>query len=429
MTSTVTRTMTSTMTRSRAGSGPGAAVSARPGSRRRRAVFPVAIALAVLVAAAVAAVVTSGTSGGDLDPDSGAPGGSRAVAQILARQGVRVTRVADATQAGRQARAGATLVVVHTELLSPEGLRSLRGSAARLVLVEPEATTLEAAGIPGVRADGVEAARTVPPECSSTAAVGPARAGGTVYAVTDGQDALVCYPDRAHRPHTGSLVELPDGTVLVGQADVLRNAYLDQDANAALALRLLGASADLVWLVPDPLRAGDAGPESLRDVAPPAAGWVVGWLAVVVVLALLWRARRLGPLVREPLPVVVRSAETLQGRARLYRRARATGRAAATLRTAAARRLAARLAVSPEAGPDAVAVRAAEAAGTDLDAVRALLLGPPPPDERGLVALADALDDLERRAGGPPEPPARTAPSTDSSTAPTTAKTPRGADR
>jgi hypothetical protein len=416
MTSTAAGTGTSTR--------PGPAVSAPAPSRRRRAVFPVAIALAVLVAAAVAAVASSGTSSGDLDPDSGAPGGSRAVARILTRQGVSVTRVADATQAAGRVRAGGALVVVHTELLSPEGLRSLRGSVTRLVLVEPDATALEAIGATDVRADGVEAARTVPPECSSTAAVGPARAGGTVY-VAEGPDAVVCYPDREHRPRTGSLVELPDGTVLVGQADVLRNAYLDQDANAALALRLLGASADLVWLVPDPLRAGDAGPASLRDVAPPAVGWVVGWLAVVVVLALLWRARRLGPLVREPLPVVVRSAETLQGRARLYRRARATGRAAATLRTAAARRLAARLAVDPEAGPDAVAVRAAEAAGTDLDAVRALLLGPPPPDERGLVALADALDGLERRAGGPPGPAA----GTPSSTAPTTAPTPRGADR
>jgi hypothetical protein len=114
------------------------------------------------------------------------------------------------------------------------------------------------------------------------------------------------------------------------------------------------------------------------------------------VVALLWRARRLGPVVREPLPVAVRSAETLLGRARLYRRARAADRAAATLRTATLRRLAARLAVPPAAGPEAVAVRVAAATGQDPQQVRQVLLGPAPADERALVRLADDLDHLER---------------------------------
>jgi hypothetical protein len=119
----------------------------------------------------------------------------------------------------------------------------------------------------------------------------------------------------------------------------------------------------------------------------------------------LWRARRLGPVVREPLPVAVRSAETLLGRARLYRRARAADRAAATLRTAALRRLAGRLAVPPDAGPEAVAVRAAELAGQDPPQVREMLLGRPPADERALVRLADDLDALEHAVQHRPDQP------------------------
>jgi hypothetical protein len=370
-------------------------VGAPPAARaagRRRAVFPAAVVLVVLIAAGVAALAASGTTNGDLDPASGAPNGSRALARILELQGVEVTR---ATDPSAVTRTSATVVVVHPELVAADDLRALRLGAPRVVLVEPDATVLDAFGLPEVRPAGVEPARTVDPGCSSRSAVGPARAGGTVYSAEQEPLASVCYPDAAHRPRTGSLVELGGDLAVLGQADVLRNAYLDQDANAALALRLLGTGGRLTWLVPDPLQGPDVGPASLGDALPPAVRWVALQLTVAVVLALLWRARRLGPLVREPLPVAVRSVETLQGRARLYRRARARGRAAATLRTAWLRRVAARLAVPPEAGPDAVAVRAAEVAGTDVGAVRRLLLGPPPGDDRALVALADALDDLE----------------------------------
>src|SRR5690606_41722785 len=56
-------------------------------------------------------------------------------------------------------------------------------------------------------------------------------------------------------------------------------------------------------------------------------------LIVVVVLLAWWQGRRLGPLVTEPLPVVVRASETVEGRGRLYRSRRARDRAAEALRT------------------------------------------------------------------------------------------------
>jgi hypothetical protein len=276
------------------------------------------------------------------------------------------------------------------------------------VLVEPGRPALDAVA-PDVRTAGSADAVTLPPRCAAPdARAGPARAGGQLYGVREGVRAEVCFrdPDDAA---TGSLVQL-DGAatggnatlVVLGQADVLRNAYLADDANAALALGVLGHDPDLVWLVPDPARTADAGPQSLTDLLPPWFDWVVLEVVVAAVLALLWRGRRLGPVVREPLPVVVRAGETLQGRARLYRRARATDRAAATLRTAASRRLARRLAVPPDAAPDAVAVRVAETTGRDAGDVRRILLGGAPRDERELVRLALELDAVERdvTAGG-----------------------------
>jgi hypothetical protein len=389
-------------------------------SRLRRLRFPLAVGGVVVAAAAVAALVATGPSG-DLDPASGSSAGSRAVARILQREGVAVTRTTDPARA---ATARGTVVVVHPELLAPRTLASATAAAARVVLVEPAQRELDAVA-PQVRAADVVPAQTLPPACAAAdAQAGPARAGGQLYTVVRGVRADVCFPlgsdadteavadtgpAAAADPARGSFVQLDgagDGgnatVVVLGQADVLRNGDLADDANAALALRVLGHNADLVWLVPDPARTADAGPASLTDLLPPWFRWVVLDLVVVAILALLWRGRRLGPVVREPLPVVVRAGETVQGRARLYRRARATDRAAATLRTAVLRRLARRLAVPPDADPDAVAVRVAQASGRDLDDVRRVLLGPAPRDERDLVRLADELDVVERdgTAGG-----------------------------
>jgi hypothetical protein len=114
----------------------------------------------------------------------------------------------------------------------------------------------------------------------------------------------------------------------------------------------------------------------------------------VVVLALV-RGRRLGRVVPEALPVVVRSAEAVEGTARLYRRAQARETAAEALRSAVRERLRRSLSVPadhrPEALVDAVAGRTPREAGE----VGALLYGLAPSDDAALVALADALDTLD----------------------------------
>jgi hypothetical protein len=123
-------------------------------------------------------------------------------------------------------------------------------------------------------------------------------------------------------------------------------------------------------------------------------GLVALWLVVVAALAIVWRGRRFGPLVPEPLPVVVRSAETARGRASLYRESGARDRAATVLRAEAVRRLALRLGLSASAPASEVVAAAAARSGPDAVAVRDLLAGPPPADDLALARLAEALDAL-----------------------------------
>lgn len=384
-----------------AGSG-GPSTATRIRQRWQRWRWTLGVSALVVVCAVLAVLLTPTTDARDLDPDSAAPAGSRAVAQILARQGVTVERVTNSLLLA-SADADTTLVVVHPELLGPVQLDRIEATKANLVLVEPDLVALQALD-PEVRVAGVAAPGTVAPGCGEPAATaaGAARAGGHLYEPAIPGPA-VCYPADGQGLR-GSMVDsyLTRPTTVLGQADVLRNRYLNQDGNAALALWTLGRSPRLIWYLPDPLelgQTGQGGQPSLTSLMAPWVRWVTLQLLVVALVAMLWRARRLGGVVREPLPIVVRAAETQEGRARLYRQVGARGRAAATLRTATARRLAARLSIPVDATPEQVTELVAGATGQSPAAVHEILLGGAPGSDGALVRLADDLDRLERALG------------------------------
>lgn len=132
-------------------------------------------------------------------------------------------------------------------------------------------------------------------------------------------------------------------TVVLGAPDILYNDTLDEQGNASLALQLLGSRPHLVWYLPslsDPSATGPDEEKDFLDLLP--SGWLWGTLQLffAAALAALWRARRLGPLVPEKLPVAIRASETVEGRARLYRKANARDRAATALRSTTRTRLA-----------------------------------------------------------------------------------------
>jgi hypothetical protein len=190
--------------------------------------------------------------------------------------------------------------------------------------------------------------------------------------------------------------------VLVGDTEAFSNKRLDEQGNAALALGLLGSSRSVVWLVPaaDRVLPGERPISSANELLP---DWIVlaaVQLFVALVVLALWRARRLGRVVAEPLPVVVRAAETVEGRGRLYRAAHARDAAGDALRSGArdtlARRVHGGAAPSREVLVSLVGDRSRRGAAT----VDALLYGPPPADDAALVRLADDLDALIQEVAG-----------------------------
>lgn len=376
------------------------------------------LALGVLLVAAVAlAGLQAGDHHGRLDPRSADPDGTRALAQLLKERGVTSRVVTDAEEAADAAGPGTTLLVTDPDLLGESQRRAIRSamdlSGGRTVLVAPGSVSLPDLA-PAARTKAFAHRRDLDPQdprpgaaaCTLPAATTAGRAGtgdGLRY-TTDLPGAAACYPSDGH-PTVLVLPSTTKGgdTVLLGSETFLLNQRLAEQGNASLALQLLGSRPDLVWYLPtlaDMPSGTTADEKGLLDLVPSGWTWALLQLSVAAALAALWRARRLGRLVTENLPVAIRASEATEGRARLYRKADARDRAATVLRAATRERLAALVGVpAPQAHDPATllpAVTTRLLTPGPHDTAAALLFGPTPADDAALVALADHLDALER---------------------------------
>ncbi|MDQ1496229.1 MAG: hypothetical protein QOG69_2712 [Actinomycetota bacterium] len=354
----------------------------------------VAAGLAV-IAGAIIVGLGSGTRSGDLDPRSFDPSGSHAISVLLAHRNVDVVTETDARVAVGRATSGTTLVVVHPDLLGSDDLHAIAASRADLVVVGARLEELQGLGFPV--SEGFNGGQLLrDPACSLAAArvAGNAELGGDGYTVPDGQG---CYPEN---DSFGLVTFTASGrrVTLLSDGTPLTNAAIGHSGNAALALGLLDSHPDVGWLVPPPVApaSGRAGSVSVTDLLPDRLKAAVVQLAIAVIVIALWRGRRLGRLVREDVPVVVRQSETVRGRSRLYRRSRSLDRASEALRQGTRHRLGVRLGLGPRAERAALVDAAATQAQSSAVEIDALLYGSTPTDEPALVALAQGLTALEQ---------------------------------
>ncbi len=373
--------------------------SARPATTPRdawrAAKVPVLVTVLILATGVLLAVLTGSPGLGPLYPDSARPEGGRALAELLRDRGIDVQRTALFS-----GRGGQTVFVPLPELVDPDDLGNLGGivGPADVVLVGPEDEQIESLGARWVRARAGSVIRPVniEPACAFPAAevAGVARGGGFLYTVADA--AAECYSSRG----LPSLVVFERRGVrvtLVGAPDLFTNERLAEQGNAALALGLLSRYDRVEWLQPRLAELGrrDGDGATIGELLPRGVTWAVLQLLLAALVAIAWRARRLGPVVTEPLPIAVRAAEAVEGRARLYQAGQARERAAASLRTAVRLRLARRLGLTHDAERSAVIPVVAARSTRPPTAVDLLLYGPPPADDEALVRLADELDSLD----------------------------------
>jgi hypothetical protein len=385
---------------------------------RRRAMW--ALAVSVGVGALVTMALATTAPDQVLDPDDTGPTGGRAIVQVLRDHGVDVEVVRSIDSLADASPGPGTTVVMANAAYVGQDSAVLMGDASagadRLVLLSPSADQLAALDLPLTSGElGV----TVPVTAGCTSTV--ARTDDTAALVDvrlipvkrgSGTPATLCFAlpnprgdeqgDDANDFGFGAaMATVPAAAdhpevVVLGVSSGFTNRWVDEESHAGLAIRALGHSPRLLWYQPGIGDLANFGGETTGTAWPVWLSPAAAVLATTILVLAFVRGRRMGALVSEPLPVVVRAIETTESRGRIYRRARDRDRAAAILRLGSTERLARRLALPPQAA-GAIQAAAAAASGMPAAHVAALLAGPSPTTDVELHALANELTDLEKR--------------------------------
>jgi hypothetical protein len=363
-----------------------------------------ALAVVAVIAAAVVIALLQPSQPGYLDPDGTDPTGGHALSDLMAGRGQQVVRAGAPPGASA---AGSLELITSPDLLTSAQLAQAGRFGGDILLVGPDPDALRAIA-PEISITGQSSGTLAEPACTSGEAVpaggpalsgdasltGDAYIGGAVLNTGDPQAQLCYLGDGGY--YLARYASQGRTITVLGSGAPLTNQYLAQYGDAALALNLVRADAKVYWVVPSgtplpPSGTDSGGQQSFFSLVPWPAYLITIQLAIALVLAAAWRARRLGPLVAERLPVVVRASETVEGHGRLYQARRARDRAAAELRAAAAARIARRTGGAFTA--ETIAARTGQSPGEVAD----LLHGPPPATDQALVTLASNLDTLERK--------------------------------
>ena len=372
---------------------------------RPRWLTPLILVTVLLAAIMAMTMLTPDRQGSDedLDPANPAGSGAQALAHVLVDHGVNVTVVRNQRELLDQRVDSATTVVIpRTDQLSgrtAEVALDHVAAAASVVLLDPDPDVTKGMGLP------VDSHLTDLEDATAGCQGAPIGEGFRLgqahraYLPTRGESAATtCFPDKSDGG--GAMVTLAaiagrPRLTLLGDTSLIANRTILQADNAAIALRLFGHTDRLIWYVPSVADIAAADSTS-RSIAP-------SWLqpgavlaASAFVLLCLWRGRRLGRLVTEPLPVIVRAVETTESRGRMYRKSRDRARALAVLQLATRRRLAAYLGLSPSSPVGSVAAGAAAVSGRSYHDVLDQLSSPAAHDDSSLVELANALVSLEK---------------------------------
>lgn len=346
------------------------------------------LTIAAIMAVLIMVLVRVPTKGIAMSPSSTAKDGTRAVAEILRDNGIAVeeiTTLEAVTLAGPE-----TTLVIHSHM-DDDARKALIDSRATIVLIT--GVELEEWGFIGTvhrKHDISLRAECEDPDAQEAYRISPIR---WLYKpeVPGGHG---CFPGAEgyawfQHPDHPQISYLPSSAILT-------NEYLSREGNAAFALRKLGSQPQVYWVSTDDSRVNPYSQTGAWSGLPDWFFPLMGGLTLTLGWWVLYRSRRFGKLVAEPLPVVVPASEVNEGRSILYQRGKNYGHAARALRAAAISRLAKGRGISDDARPEIVVDTLARASGYPPAVIADLLYERPVTGDSDLVTLATELDRFER---------------------------------
>ncbi len=387
-------------------------------SATRRSLFWI-LALVFVCVIAVVTMIARGAAapaGDPLSATNAAPPGSMAVAQVLEQHGVKVvpTDTLKATKAALADHTDSTLLVFDPDSrLDDVQLRQLEEITSNFVFVTPSFSQLRALtlqiGQAGAAKSSPLTANCTPEAPNENGIIADngilkaANKAGTIsgsgkgYRVLD-KNAITtgCFPSGKG---IYSLVTLRGDIrqlTVLGAPQILANETVAQQGNAALALNLLGSASTLVWYLPSIDDVAVTGLPTIAQLTPPWVSSLALLCFCVAIAAAFWKGRRMGPLVIENLPVVVRASETMEGRARLYQKNSSRLHALDALRIGSIERLARLCGLPRTASTTEVVAAVGAITGRDGAQLSGILVDAVPVNDRDLIRLSDELLELEK---------------------------------
>lgn len=369
---------------------------------------------AVLLALVVAVVLlTPDEPLPPFDASSSLPDGYRAVAILLEDAGVEVRSVgpsANGGDAGAEGEgpgelprvgAGEGMVVPVPEYLSGRARAELDAAAGRgaTVVVAEDYFQIPVSELTRTPAQAVERGScniAALEQLSAIDAIDPVTLDAPVGAATCFGDSFGAHVSEEPMGD-GRLVELSSPYLWA-------NARLQPDKedggraldNGAMAVALLGELDAVTFVLPvAPAEfVADGSRNPLELIPLPVELALVQGIGAFILYA-FWRSRRLGQPVAEAMPVEVAGSELVEAVGGLLRRTGSARSAAEVLRSDARRNLSSPLGVPPGGDPAAVVSAVSARTGRSPGDVQRLLYDDPVPDAAALVALSQALDELE----------------------------------
>jgi len=368
-----------------------ALVAQQQGARRRWRLswrWVLALILALLFGFVVS---TSSRPPEPLAITSASPDGTKAMARLLERFGAPV-------RAAATPRDGDVALLLADDLDQSERAAIVRWvrSGGTLVVADPT-SPLVGADVTGAPAGTRPRPRLLVPGCDDAGVAGVAHLdlgpGGRYDVFASSTTGTSCFV-----ADDGAFMDVSRyglGTVVsLGSPALFTNARLDAADNSVLVERLLGSGRAVTVLRTEQLPG--TGGQGLLDVMDPRVRFGAWQVVVAAVLLALWRGRRFGPVVEEPLPAEVPGSRLVRAVGDLLRLSGDSSAAARTLR-GDLRREVADVVGAPIALPveDLVALLVART-GLPVEQLRDALVDSLVDGDDELVRLARTIEEVHR---------------------------------
>lgn len=346
----------------------------------------------LLLGAALVTVVLivggSGDTGPAYDPRSVAPDGARGVVETLERLGARV----DLDRSVPEPSSTTALMLRDRLTVEDEdALRSWVRSGGVLVVADVNSPlAAQAVGFTAVSQTGGPSIRRGECTIDVLAEADELTLNGRLLN-TAGRTS--CFGDATTAFVVAETVG--QGTVVtIGSPDLFINAELDDNDAAVVAVNLLaptGGDAHVTFVGPSIVDFGD---EEITDLVPPRVWNAILQLLAVFLLYALYRSRRLGGVVPEPVPVHIEGSELVLKAGLLSERAKDPASAAVVLQADLVHRVCVALSIPPATSDADVAARVADRTGHSVTEVEHALYAPVSDDDE-LVRTARLLHAID----------------------------------